>query len=60
MAKAIGPATWLTIEETDHYGIYIHHDSSGYWIADHEGSDQFIGLTPPTNAQIDEYAANFT
>ena len=49
----------ITVERTKWHGIYIQHDEQGYWIADDNGCDLYVGLTPPTDSQVEQYAANY-
>ena len=47
----------MKIEETKWYGIYIQQDEQGYWIVDDNGCDLYIGITPPADSQVEQYAA---
>ena len=45
----------MKIEQTRWYGIYIQQDEQGFWIVDDNGGDQYMGNTPPTDSQVEQY-----
>jgi len=45
----------VMIGETRYFGIWVQKEEAHFWIADANGGEQYIGTTPPTEAQITEY-----
>ena len=45
----------LMYGDTKYYGIWVQRNDAHFWICDANGGDEYIGLTAPTEEQIEQY-----